>query len=694
MNTTNEVDTFAFSADISQLLSLIINTMYSNKDIFLRELISNASDAIDKIRYNSLTDSSQLDSEKQLRINIIPNKTDNTLTIVDTGIGMTKNDLINNLGTIAKSGTKSFMEAVKAGTDISMIGQFGIGFYSAYLVADNVEVYSKNNNDEQYCWTSNAGGSFNVKLDETSEKLSRGTRIVLHLKEDAKQYLEETTLTDLIKKHSGFINFPINLCVERTREEEIEEPVPEPEKDENKPVVEDVTPTPTEKQKHTVSYNEFMQLNTQKPIWLRKKENITNQEYSSFYKSISNDWDDHLHVEHFSVEGQIEFKCLLFIPKRAPYDMFNAENKNNNSIKLYVRRIFISDDYTELIPKYLSFIKGIVDSEDLPLNISREILQQNKILKLIKKNITRRAIQMMDDLSEDDEKYKVFYEQFSRNIKLGICEDSQNAQRLSKLLRFYSTSSGEEMTSLDDYIKRMKDSQKNIYFITGENKKSLENSPFIEKLKLKGFEVLFMTDTIDEYLVQNLKSFEDKTLVSITRDGFKFEDESEDDKKEFEKSKLEAENLCTFMKDVLQDKITKVEISSRLSDSPCCIVSSEFGLSANMERIIKTQPLNASSFMQQSTKVMEINPSHPVIKNLCEKIKDTKEINTSKNLIHLLYDTAVLSSGYTHEDPVSFSNRIIRLISLGLDIDKTETENLPPMPVEEIVDDDQMEQVD
>ena len=695
---TDKENTFAFSADISQLLSLIINTMYSNKDIFLRELISNSSDAIDKIRYNSLVDSTQLDSEKQLRIDIIPDKISNTLTIRDTGIGMTKDDLVNNLGTIAKSGTKSFMEAVKAGADISMIGQFGIGFYSAYLVADNVEVYSKNNNDEQYCWTSNAGGSFNVKIDETTERLTRGTRIVLHLKEDAKDYLEENTLRNLIKKHSEFINFPINLWVEKTREEEIEDTPVVEDVNQDTPVVEDVnqdTPIVEDKQKRTVTYNEFDQVNTQRPIWLRKKDDITHEEYSAFYKSIANDWDDYLHLEHFFAEGQIEFKSILFIPKHAPFDMFNNENKNS-SIKLYVRRVFIMDDCSELIPKYLSFIKGIVDSEDLPLNISREILQQNKILKVIKKNLTKKAIQMLTDLSEDAEKFKTFYKEFGNNIKLGVYEDSTNSQKLAKLLRFYSTKSGEEMTSFDEYMKRMKENQNNIYFITGESKQIVENSPFIEKLKIKGIEVLFMTDPIDEYLVQNLKEFESKKLVSLTKDGFKFEDENDDDKKEFEKAKSNVENLCKFMKDVLQDRVAKVESSSRLSNTPCCIVSSEYGISANMERIIKAQALRNNSFMQPSSKVMEINPYHPVIKNLCEKIKDENEGNATKNLVYLLYDTALLSSGYTHDDPVSFSNRIVRLISLGLDIEdhtKNVSEDLPP--VQELVDeDDKMEQVD
>lgn len=672
MSETNlNEETFAFSADISQLMSLIINTFYSNKDIFLRELISNSSDALDKIRYKSLTDSTQLDNDSDLRIEIIPNKSDNTLTIRDSGIGMTKSDLINNLGTIAKSGTKAFMESISSGSkDMSMIGQFGVGFYAAYLVADKVTVYSKHNDDKQYCWESSAGGSFTLKLDDQTEKLLRGTRIVLRLKEDMKDYLEEKTLADLVKKHSEFIGFPIYLYVSKSREEEVEDEQPELEpksEEDDKPVVEDVIvdeTKPVEKKKITVNYNEFEVLNNQKPIWLRKSEDVTPEEYSTFYKTISGDWNTYGFVEHFSVEGQLEFKSILFIPQNAPFDL--GEKKNN--IKLYVRRVFISDDCSELMPNYLSFVKGIVDSEDLPLNISRETLQENKIIKIIRKNLTKRCFTMFNNIAEDNDKYKKFYENFSKNLKFGIHEDSANVQKLGKLLRYYSSKSGEEMTSLDCYISRMKEGQDSIYYIVGESKKSIENSPFIEKLKVKDYEVIYMVDVIDEYVVQHLTNYENKKLVCCTKEGLKL-NESEDEKKQYETYKTVSENLCALIKETLAENVDKVVQSNRLQNSPCCLVTSEYGISANMERIMKAQAAGNRMSMK-SSKTMEINPQHPVIKTMCEKISVDKNDRNVKDLIWLLYDSSLLTAGFTLDDPVKFSDRLIKLIKLGLDIDE------------------------
>merc|ERR1711988_575530 len=558
-------------------------------------------------------------------------------------------------------------------------------------------------------WKSAAGGSFTVTADDEADKLpvGRGTRIVLHLKEDMKEYLEERRLKDLVKKHSEFIGFPIKLQVEKTTEKEEEEDDENKEEDEDGPKIEDVEEEEGEKKKKTKKIkevsHEWDHLNGQKPIWMRKPDEVTSEEYGSFYKALSNDWEDHAAVKHFSVEGQLEFKAVLFVPRRAPFDMFEGGSKKKfNAIKLYVRRVFIMDNCEDLMPEFLQFVKGVVDSEDLPLNISRETLQQNKILKVIKKNLVKKSIELFNEIQENAEDFKKFYEAFAKNLKLGIHEDSTNRSKIAKLMRYNSTKSGEEMTSLDAYVARMTDSQPGIYYVTGESKRAVENSPFLEKLKKKGLEVLYMVDPIDEYAVQQLKEYEGKKLISATKEGLKME-ETEEEKKEFEGAKAASEGLCKLMKEVLDDKVDKVIISARLADSPCVLVTGEYGWSANMERIMKAQALrdSSTSAYMSSKKTMEINPVNPIIKSLRDKAEADQSDKTVKDLIWLLYDTSLLTSGFSLDEPSTFASRIHRLIKLGLSIDDDDDldaddamDDLPPLEEDGLDEESTMEQVD
>merc|ERR1719265_421652 len=542
-------------------------------------------------------------------------------------------------------------------------------------------------------------------------EVKRGTKIICYLKEDQSEFLEERRLKDLVKKHSEFIGFPIELYVEKSKEKEVtdsdedeDEKKEEEGKEGDEPKIEEVDEEKEkeEKKKKTKKVkevsHEWEQLNKNKPLWMRKSEDVTNEEYASFYKSLSNDWEDHLSVKHFSVEGQLEFRAMLFVPRRAPFDMFESKKKRNN-IKLYVRRVFIMDDCDELMPEWLSFVKGVVDSEDLPLNISRETLQQNKILRVIKKNLVKKCLEMFAKIAEKKVDYKKFYEQFGKNIKLGIHEDSTNRAKLADLLRYQTSKSGDESISLKEYCDRMKEGQNDIYYMTGESVAQVSSSPFIETLRKKGFEVLYMCDPIDEYCVQQLKEYDGKKLKSVAKEGLDLD--TEDEKKKTEELKAEFEPLCKLIKEVLGDKTEKVVVGNRIADSPCILVTSEHGWSANMERIMKAQALRDSSMSSYmvSKKTMEVNPNHSIMSELKKKATADKSDKTVKDLIWLLFDTSLLTSGFSLDEPTQFAGHIHRMIKLGLSIDDDDDagdDDLPPLEEVEGADEDasKMEEVD
>ncbi|XP_022907486.1 endoplasmin [Onthophagus taurus] len=702
----DKAEKFQFQTEVNRMMKLIINSLYRNKEIFLRELISNASDAIDKIRLLSLTDSGQLDTNSDLNIRIKADKENNMLHITDSGIGMSKQDLVNNLGTIAKSGTADFlskMQDASTSQDMNdMIGQFGVGFYSAFLVADKVIVTTKHNADTQYIWESDSA-SFSIVEDPRGDTLKRGTTVSLQLKPEAKDFLEIDTIRNLVKKYSQFINFPIYLWASRT--EQVEEVIEDEDKEEEKKDVEDEAAVEEEEaeedkpktKKVDKTVWDWELLNDSKPIWTRKPAEVEDKEYDEFYKALTKDSGEPLTKVHFVAEGEVTFKALLFVPKVQPSESFNKYGTKTDNIKLFVRRVFITDEFNDMMPNYLNFIRGIVDSDDLPLNVSRETLQQHKLIKVIKKKLVRKVLDMLKKIP--DEEYLKFWKEYSTNIKLGTIEDPSNRTRLAKLLMFFS-SNGDEMTSLADYVKRMKPKQERIYYMAGSSKEEVMKSPFVERLLRKGYEVLYMVEAVDEYTLSAIPEFEGKKFQNVAKEGFSLT-EAEGGKKQLEQYQATFEPLTKWLgDDALKEHIARATVSERLSDSPCALVASMFGWTGNMERLAvsnahqKADDAQRSYYLNQK-KTLEINPRHPLMRELLKRVNDDPSDPAAKDMALMLFRTATLRSGYMLKETHDFAQSIEVMMrkTLGVSLDE-QVEEEEDVPEDGIPDEEAEQEVD
>ncbi|EDV53354.1 endoplasmin [Drosophila erecta] len=680
-----KAEKFTFQTEVNRMMKLIINSLYRNKEIFLRELISNASDAIDKIRLLALSNSKELDTNPELHIRIKADKENKALHIMDSGIGMTHQDLINNLGTIAKSGTADFLAKMQdpsksEGLDMNdMIGQFGVGFYSAFLVADRVVVTTKHNDDKQYIWESDAN-SFSIIEDPRGDTLKRGSVISLYLKEEAQDFLEEETVRELIRKYSQFINFPIRMWSSKTVEEEVpveEEAKPEKSEDDvedEDAKVEEADDEKPKTKKVSKTTWDWTLINDSKPIWTRKPAEVNEDEYTSFYKSLTKDSSEPLTQTHFIAEGEVTFKSLLYVPKVQPSESFNRYGTKSDNIKLYVRRVFITDEFNDMMPNYLSFIRGVVDSDDLPLNVSRETLQQHKLIKVIKKKLVRKVLDMLKKI--DKEAYEKFWKEFSTNIKLGVMEDPSNRSRLAKLLRF-QTSNGKGVTSLAEYKERMKAKQEHIYYIAGANRAEVEKSPFVERLLSKGYEVLYLVEAVDEYCISALPEFDGKKFQNVAKEGFQL-NESEKSKKNFESLKSTFEPLVKWLNDVaLKDQISKAQVSERLSNSPCALVAGVFGWTGNMERLAMSNAHQKSDDPQRTyylnqKKTLEINPRHPLMRELLRRVEADEADDTAKDMAVMMFRTATLRSGYMLQETSQFADSIEQMMRQTLGVSQDE----------------------
>jgi molecular chaperone HtpG len=637
-------ETCEFKTEVKQLMNIIINSLYSNKEIFLRELISNASDAIDKLRFRSHTDKDILGDDTEFKIKIIPDKEKRTLTITDNGIGMTREEVLENIGTIAKSGTGAFLKAVeeaKGTISPDLIGKFGVGFYSAFIVADKVTLITKSPySDTGVKWESDGEGSFTI---EDIERDKRGTEITLHLKEpdkddeDEQDFTDEWTIRDIVKRHSDFVSYPIVMDIEK------EEPIPEKEQIKDK----DGKPVATTRK---VVVEET--LNSMKAIWTRDPKEVTEDEYKEFYTHISHDWRPPLAHLHKKFEGVTEYSVLVYIPSAAPFDLFNPEGKFG--INLYCRKVFIMDDCRELIPEYLRFVKGVVDAPDINLNISREILQQDRLVSNIRKNLTKQILKLIGEL--DDEKFKTFYNEFGAVLKAGVHVDAANRDRITELLRYHSLKSGDDMISLKEYVENMKEGQEYIYYLTGDDLSTLANSPHLELLKEQDFDVLLMTDPIDEWVVESLPEYDGKKLKSAEKGDLGISNEADEKKKEAEK---EHGAFFKKVKECLDDSVKEVKASSRLKESAACLTGDTYDMSPYMEKILKA----AGQKVPRTKRVLELNMENPLLKKIVKKIEEQKaEKEVVEEYSHFLYDLAVISEGGKLDNPVRFNKTMVSLV--------------------------------
>ena len=636
--------TMKFKTEVSQLLELVTHSLYSNKEIFIRELISNASDALDKLRLEGLKDKKIMENNTDLKITVNFDTDSKTITISDNGIGMNKDEIIENIGTIAKSGTKEFLAKLKdlrsneknADTD-QLIGQFGVGFYSAFIVSDRIVINTKKAGSDEPAVRWESDGKEKFTVDE-SDRTERGTEIVLYLNKENEDFASEWKIKDTVKKYSDYISYPIVMTIQRE-----EKP-----KDKDGKEIEDAQP---------VTKFEDQTLNSMKAIWQKDKKEVSDDEYKEFYKHISHDWEEPLERIHFGVEGVLSYKALLYIPKKAPYDLFMRESKIG--VSLYVKNVFIMDDNKSLLPEYFRFVKGVVDSADLPLNVSREVLQEDRMLEKIKTNLVKKILDALKKMKEKEpEKYLEFYESFGKVIKEGLYTDFENKEKMSDLVMFESSKTEKgKLTSLKDYVSRMPEGQKEIFFIAGEKREAVENSPHLEKFKAKDYEVLFFTDPIDEFITNSLTEYDKKEIKSIGKGEIDL-GEDEPSKKEKEKASKKFKSLLEVMKESLKDDIKEVRVSDRLTSSAVCLVSDEHGMTPQMEKMFKAM----NQEVPKTKRILEINPKHPVFDSLNSIYDANKEDVRIKDYSGLLYDQALLAEGVMPKDPVKFAQKMADLM--------------------------------